>query len=234
MSADICNEFDRAKEYGFKSDWPNPASISSDNAILVLGAKPDENFYKRDFFTDERYYLLDNRKIKDDYEGDSSKFILCNFMDITETDSLSKVYCKKFNTIIFDFSVVKFISHYNFILKPIFNDLLKLLKNDGVLIIESTGTIESLNMSHINKSRNGRKDDFLLFIRSLGYPTEEVKLGELITRYPVANEVFSKTPIIEEKNIAPFFVVTKTRKSTGGKRKHSIKRKKSARRTRRK
>lgn len=210
-----CNESERTRIKGFVSEWPE---VVSDNSVLVLGAKPDEDFYGRDFFANPSYYLLDERDARSD------RFIKCELMSSTSPNLrlLSEAYCKTFDTVIFDLNVANFIREFGFQMKETFQYLLKTVKDGGVLITEGTPNIVPF--------LPGQSTSFIDLVKSLGYKTEQMKLGALMEKYPVAKEVYGKIPDLDRKT-EDFIVITKT-KLTGGRRKSRKIRKNKKRKSR--
>jgi len=131
------DHFNRIQKHKPETLIPDPSKIPSP-AYLVVGSHPEEtkvSNLRRTFYDNESFYLLDNVKLDKFYE----RYIFFNLNNTNPMVSnnqisynfLTKVFCDSFDFIIFDWSVIKFMDKIENL-----NNFVKLLKKDGVLIID--------------------------------------------------------------------------------------------------
>jgi hypothetical protein len=105
---------------------------------LVMGAKPDEDFYSRPFYREENVMVLDRMETSFPSYFNENRFLHIDFTNINELKTLVLLFENQFQTICFDWSVWKFFVHCSMTIENCverLNYLHDLLKPDGVLII---------------------------------------------------------------------------------------------------
>jgi hypothetical protein len=105
---------------------------------LVIGAKPDEDFYSRQFFCEENVMVLDRLDTQFPPHFSKDRYLQFDFTNINELKTLISQYKNQFQTICFDWSVWKFFIENQFTVENCIerlNCLYDLLKPAGVLII---------------------------------------------------------------------------------------------------
>jgi hypothetical protein len=108
------------------------------NLCLVVGAKPDEDFYSRPFFREEKIMVLDRLDTSFPSHFAEDRFLQFDFTKIDELKTLVLLFEGQFETICFDWSVWKFFIGNQFTIENCIerlNCLHSLLKSGGVLII---------------------------------------------------------------------------------------------------
>ncbi len=173
--------------------WCNSFTNLPSPAHLVIGASLyDEDKKGRDFYYDSHYYMMDivhqsdpnNRYIK----GDASNL----------DPLIVNVFCNKFDTIIFDWSVIKFIQHKNKeTFSKMLDDLTTMLKINGKLIIDKTGMYEygrQMNnfetIQQYNDYKLQQNNIYRYKIKQSIYPLEIKSYDELIRNNAVARKVY--------------------------------------------
>ena len=126
MDCEIPNE--KRIENIIKNGSPNFTTFPTP-VFLVVGSRPGEPPNGRTFYSNPSYYLLDNWAAEEG--SDTSRFFRRDFNHFPEMKRLSVLYCKTFDTVIFDFSVLKFLTYSRFI-----EYFIKLVKPGGVLILD--------------------------------------------------------------------------------------------------
>jgi hypothetical protein len=136
--------------------WPRFQEIP-ERAYLVLGSQPGEPRNGRDFYDDPHFYLLDNYDV---FGGSKERFIKCDLEDFESVNTLQQLYCKLFDEVIFDYSVLKHAEN------PKVEFLLRLVKPGGRLIVATgdvqvfysiSNTVQNRERKKANKTRNIRR-----------------------------------------------------------------------------
>ena len=206
---------------------PYPISIPS-TAYLVVGSCPIEDPKGRTFYTKGNYYLYDNKDISEERDVDRSRYIEGSFDNIFLNLQLGKVFREKFDTVIFDNSVAKFLNGHVGLLVSLFN----MVKPGGNLIIDSVNGLSVINPKDgesLEESKDRVKKTFIAEIKEHLTPkieNLEIKtFNEIISENPVANEVYgpllSNEKLLKEKYISPdgeCILITKSKAGSGGKR----------------
>ena len=198
----------------------------SSTAYLVVGSCPTEDPKGRTFYTKENYYLYDAVVIPEGSGVDTSRYIENNFTEFPVNSQLGKVFRKKFDTVIFDNSVAKFLNGNAYPLKFLF----MMVKPGGKLIIDSVNGLSILvpkGGETEEQCKERVKNDFIRGIKESLEIEEnpEIKTFSEIISDPVANEVYgpllSNEKLLKEKYISPddeCIVITKSNAGSGGKR----------------
>jgi len=215
MECEIPNE--KRIENIIKNGSPNFTTFPSP-VFLVVGSRPGEPPNGRTFYSNPSYYLLDNWAAEEG--SDTSRFFRRDFNHFPEMKRLSVLYCKTFDTVIFDFSVLKFLTYSRFI-----EYFIKLVKPDGVLILDgitNTATVpDGLRRSEYATEQQWREDvdahlkgKFLEVITTFGFPVEVKKFSEIITENEAARTVY--IPLIDKGILNPSLECIVIRKNRQG------------------
>lgn len=186
----------RAKEVLREQNLLDPDTIQNP-AYLVIGAKPGEDTKGREFYDNPAYYTLDNT-------GVGPRHISADFNELFLMTRLSKLYCGKFDCVIFDYSVYKFFdtSRLDF--------LLRMVKPDGFFITElatlgisfDAGILAGLNQNAakkaIKKLRTDTEERIFEDLKKTGFRTNIMKFNSIINENSVAKAVYEK--VIEDGN----------------------------------
>jgi hypothetical protein len=219
---------------------PNPA-------YLVVGSCPSEERKGRTYYDNPAYYLYDMSDIPAESTVDKSRYIQGDFSKFPINFQLAKVFKEKFDVVILDNAVGKFLDGNVFPLDCMFS----MVKKGGTFIIDTINGLSGVSpnpgetmMAAITRV----KEEFIAKLRT------EVKnqagleittFGDLITKNPVANQVYgsllANPTLVAQRYIRPEgeCVVIKKAASGGRRRRQGAKKSRghklrSRRRTRRK
>lgn len=208
---------DRLRRLAAQKGWPDPNIIPSP-AFLVVGSHPSEDRHGRTFYDNPSYYLTNesNPPGVDLSTGDKSRFIPVTF-DTVHILALPRVYPNKFDVVIFDWSVVKFIKDQTTI--PEY--YMKLVKPGGQMILAET--------SNRNGANEQGRTDFLATLGALKYPMYVKPISEIVTESKVASDVYK--PLIDGKYMDPANEGILIQKPAAGGRRKSRRRRRSTKRT---
>jgi hypothetical protein len=191
-------------------------------AYLVVGSSPFEPRKGRDYYDDEHYYMID----KVGEISPNQRYIKTDITDNATINPISIVFCKKFDVIVFDHSVAKFIiKEHNY--RRTIQFLMKMLKPDGLLIID--GVLPGFAVA--NAVEETRK--YYELYQKTGYHVEFIEYSTLIENSSVARKVYG--PLFDNLppgSISPTIKAIVLRKPmVGGGKKRKSRRNKKAKRS---
>ncbi len=177
-----CRSIEDLKKIRAKSDstlkYPDFTNMPTP-AFLVVGSSPFEPHKGRDYYDDEHYYMIDTvGEISPD-----QRHIKADITNTSMMNPISIVFCKKFDVIIFDHSVAKFIIK-NHTAKLVIQYLIKMLKPGGIIIVDAVLPNFGVN-EKIEKTR-----EYYELYEKCGYPVEHVNYDRLVGENIVARRVY--------------------------------------------
>ena len=191
-------------------------------AFLVVGSSPSEDKKGRTYYDNPRFYLYDMSDVPP--ETNISRYIKSNFSESPSNFQLSGIFKKKFDVVILDNAVGKFLDGKVGPLIYMFN----MVKPGGTFIIDSVNGLSLIQPEEEESFENAKervKKEFIDHLKSISNQgsIEITTFGELIGKNPVANEVYgpllANHMFVEQKYIRPegeCIVITKV--SSGGRR----------------
>ena len=203
-SPDLVNLMDNKPYLDFlmamKSRIPNPA-------YLVIGSCPSEERKGRTYYDNPAYYLYDMVDVP--AGTDKSRYIQANMTigPINHQLSNKKLFGEKFDTVIMDNAVAKFLEG-NVGTIPFMFDM---VKPGGTFIIDSVYGVSAFFRKpeeELEEHKARKKEEFLSGIREniKNRATLEVTtFGELITKNPIANEVYG--PLLADPAFIPIYQI---------------------------
>lgn len=198
----------QAAKYG----WPDPYALP-DPAYLIFGSNPSEGRKGRDFYDNPQYYMTDVVQL-----APTDRYITVNLVQTksplpeqwsyAKSTQFSKIFCESFNTVIFDFSVMKVLDYAvgtvgegkfkepSDHIRPMLASLINVLKPGGAIIIDG---YEPSGYSFPETVRNAAsaedykstvKSDILARFRSYGYPMEIMTFADVVREFPETGPVY--------------------------------------------
>ena len=190
---------------------PNPALIPNP-AYLVVGAYPDDKPHGRKFWDNPHYYFFDQmgvksttppervkRYIQGTFESGAIFFNMFWNPKLIEQGKLN--YIKKFDVVIFDHSVVKFLGNRA---TNVLNAFLGSVKDGGKLILIN---LHPVAMIGLGESRKPIEEKFIKDIESLGFPFRIVSIAESVAENEVAAEVYGLHEELKDKGASREVVI---------------------------
>uniref|UniRef100_A0A6C0AMP3 Methyltransferase n=1 Tax=viral metagenome TaxID=1070528 RepID=A0A6C0AMP3_9ZZZZ len=129
-----------------------PKGPIPERAYLVVGSSPEEDRKGREFYTNSHFYQLDTAQIRNP-NTDTSRYIQGDFNDITSGQMLASEFSEKFDVVIFDASVGKFLGGD---VKGLGN-LLAMVKPGGTLILDTITGLSGVSGIRMNQGINAMK-----------------------------------------------------------------------------
>jgi hypothetical protein len=209
---------------------PDPDTIPNP-AYLVIGVTPGETPKGRmEIFNNPQYYFFD---IQDAKGPALSRYIKCDINDTETRKMISKRYSNKFDVIITDYNVSKFMPSGGREFTKTVEDLFDIVKQDGVLILDDTVVgggipVSDAHMMSIVRDKDKKiayKKTIMFmeaeFIQSFmgAYLVEPISYIDLIAANPVAYAVYHSQVGPLNRLTDECIVIRKSIVSFGGKRK---------------
>jgi len=181
---------------------PDPALIPNP-AYLVVGAYPSDKPSGRTFWDDPHYYFFDERDVKPETPATrANRYIQGSFHNLismkrfyykTLAEKGHIHYIEKFDVVIFDYAVVKFLGKHAI---EILTNFLGSVKEGGQLIL-----IDLNPFSYVMGTDTEKK--FIDAIATMGFPFRIVSIAESVAENEIAAQVYGAHDYLQMMAASP-------------------------------